>query len=172
MKNYLKKSLMPNEQIICQAKVSIATLIPGIVLFLFILSMSIGLDDKSSTAIGIVLALIIGLAVMIKPLFAIIFTELAITDKKVMGKIGFIRTEEMNSPLNKIQNVKVSNGFFGKIFNYGQVAITTTSGTYNFSYISKPNKFKNTLMAQIDNSENDKMDLNAQKIADAIKGIK
>ena len=74
----------------------------------------------------------------------------------------------MNSPIKQIQNVAVANGLFGKIFGYGNVTVTTTSGVYSFKYVSKPNDFKNAVMAQIENSEESKMDVHAQKIADAI----
>lgn len=93
--------------------------------------------------------------------------SLAITDKKVFGRVGLIKTVEMNSPIHQIQNVSVSNGLLGKLFKYGTIVITTTTGVYNFKYIKNPDSFKNEVMAQITRTEESKMDLHAQKIADA-----
>lgn len=48
-------------------------------------------------------------------------TELALTNKKVIGKVGLIRTHSVASALNKIQNISISSGLFGKIFSYGTI---------------------------------------------------
>lgn len=41
-------------------------------------------------------------------IFAYATTELAVTNKNVIGRVGFIRKKVMSSPLNKVQNVAVS----------------------------------------------------------------
>ena len=147
MKKYVEGGLMPNEQVIEEGKVSYMVLLPHILLmFIFI-----------------------GFFTIIKPLIVIFTTELAITDKKIMGKTGLIKTDEMSSPLSAIQNVKVQSGLFGKIFKYGTIHITTTSGTYSFAYIKNADQFKNTLFAQIENQKLNDMDENAARIAKAMK---
>ncbi len=147
MKKYVERGLMPNEQVIEEGKVSYMVLLPHILLtFIFI-----------------------GFFTIIKPLIVIFTTELAITDKKIMGKTGLIKTDEMSSPLSAIQNVKVQSGLFGKIFKYGTIHITTTSGTYSFAYIKNADQFKNTLFAQIENQKLNDMDENAARIAKAMK---
>lgn len=169
MKNLLKNSLMPNEQVIKTAEFTRIPFAPGIAFFLL---MFLGIFTQESTQDKLILifgGLVVGLIISIPAIKLSLFNELAITNKKVYGKIGFIKTVEMNSPIHQIQNVKVSNGLFGKIFKYGTIDITTTTGVYYFKYVKNPNDFKNTVMAQIAQSEESKMDLHAQKIADAIK---
>ena len=41
---------------------------------------------------------------------------LIITNKRVNGKTGLINTNELDSPLNKINGVQVRQGLFGKIY--------------------------------------------------------
>lgn len=70
-------------------------------------------------------------------------SELAITNKRVVGKVGLIRTHSITSPLNKIQNVTVASGLFGKIFGYGGLKIETAgSSPVVFYGIKKPEEFK------------------------------
>lgn len=172
MKKYLQKSMTPNEQVVLEAKFHwILYVLPAAV---FLLNMIGAIVTASSGGfltyfvIGIVLAIIC----LIPAFKHAIFSELAVTNKKVFGKTGFIKTAEMNSPIRQVQNVTCDNGLFGKIFNFGTITITTASGIYIFKYVSNPNEFKNTVMAQYENTEESKMDLHAQKIADAINGNK
>ena len=70
--------------------------------------------------------------------------ELAITNKRLIGKVGVANTQALDAPLNKIQNVSVSQGFWGKIFNYGTVVCqgtnhnnVTFTNVKNAEYIKK-----------------------------------
>lgn len=95
-------------------------------------------------------------------------TELAITNKRVVGKAGFINSASLDAPLNKIQNVAVSSGLFGKIFNYGNVKITTAAGAFNFAGIKNADAFKGMVMAQIDQAEEDRIKEQAEQMAAAM----
>ncbi len=109
------------------------------------------------------------------PVFKAIFatvglccTELAITNKRVVGKYGVIKTNAMDAPLNKIQNVAVNSGLIGKIFNYGTVTITLAAGKYVYLYIKSPDAFKGALSAQIDQYEEDQAKRQASEMAKAM----
>ena len=87
----------------------------------------------------------------IKSFFRFFNMELAVTNKRVIGKSGIINTSAVDVPLDKIHSVSVSNGLFGKIFNYGNVVISmSTYETFRYQYISNPDEFKATLMEEID----------------------
>lgn len=60
--------------------------------------------------------------------FARITTEIVVTDRRIIHKVGWIarRTEEMN--ITKVETVDVSQGIGGRIFNYGTVAIRGIGG--------------------------------------------
>ena len=95
-------------------------------------------------------------------------TELAITNKRIVGKVGFINSNSLDAPLNKVQNVAVSNGLFGKIFNYGNVKITTDDGAFHFAGIKTTDAFKGMVMAQIDQAEEDRIKEQAEQMAAAM----
>lgn len=95
-------------------------------------------------------------------------TELAVTNKRVIGKAGFIRSASLDTPLNKIQGVAVSSGLFGKIFNYGNVEIQSAGDKLVFFAIKDPDGFKKFLMNQIEEYENNKIKAQAQEMAAAM----
>ncbi len=164
----LTESLMPNEVIIREAEFTKIGFVPGIAFFVFMLFGLFGAESFVEGIQVLFVALITSVLLSIPAIRLILSNCLAITDKKVFGRVGIIKTTEMNSPIRQIQNVSVSSGLFGKLFKYGTVVITTTTGVYGFKYVKNPDQFKNEVMAQITRTEESKMDLHAQKIADAI----
>lgn len=97
--------------------------------------------------------------------------ELALTNKRLIGKIGVLNTDAMDSPLNKIQNVAVTQTFGGKIFNYSLITVATASGSYNFDAIKNGNAFKNMITAQIDRYEEDRIKQQANETAKSMAGV-
>ena len=94
--------------------------------------------------------------------------ELAITNKRIIGKVGVANTKSLDAPLNKIQNSSVTQTFFGKIFNYATVRIDTAAGNFEFPAIKNGEKFKSMLMAQIDQYEEDRVKQQAAEMANAM----
>ena len=79
----------------------------------------------------------------ILPFLDYITTEMAITNKKVVGKYGFIfrKTLEMNLP--KIESISVDQGVLGRILGYGTITVIGTGGTKEeLCYMSNPLEFR------------------------------
>lgn len=143
MSSEIENNLGKGERIVLEGKISGVVLAPHIVLMFFA----------------------IGFFTIWKPLVAKLTTHLCITNKKVIGKIGWIKVKTLDAPLNKINNVSVKQGFFGKMIDYGTVRIDTSSGMYEFDYIKHPNDFKSTLFNQIESYEDEKIRKQAQQTA-------
>lgn len=95
-------------------------------------------------------------------------TELAITNKRIVGKTGFANSGSLDAPLNKIQTASASTKFWGKIFNYGTVTINTAAGAFTFTGIKNADGFKGLVMAQIEQYEEDRVKAQAQEMASAM----
>ena len=121
------------EEIVREGKISVATLVIRLIIDFF------------------AWFIIVGFVWTVRDLIKFFTTKLVITNKRVSGKTGLINTNELDSPLNKINGIQVKQGLFGKMFNYGTISITTASTVFNFDYIDKPNEFKTILNNQIEN---------------------
>ena len=97
-------------------------------------------------------------------------TELVLTNKRIYGKVGLINTKTLDTPLNKINTISVSNGLFGKIFGYGTLHITSSSGEYLLKGIKSPNVFRDSVMSEIDRFDEARIKKQASEMAAAIKG--
>jgi uncharacterized membrane protein YdbT with pleckstrin-like domain len=74
-------------------------------------------------------------------------TELAITNKRVIAKFGFIsrRTVEIN--INKIESIQVEQSVAGRMFNFGTLLISGTGTAHApIPRISKPLEFRKAFM--------------------------
>lgn len=97
--------------------------------------------------------------------------ELAITNKRVIGKTGVANTDSLDAPLNKVQNASVKQTLGGKIFNYGVVQIDTAAGKYVYPCVKNAEAFKGMLMAQIDQYEEDRVKQQAAEMANAMASV-
>ena len=104
---------MENENLLIEVKPSAVILIPHFCLML----------------------LAVGFFTIWKPLFRMISTNIRVTNKRVSAKKGIVKTESLDSRIDKVTSVKVEQKLFGKIFNYGTIYINTMNGDYSFDYI-------------------------------------
>lgn len=161
---YLESNLGKDEKIISKGEISFLPIIPNAVIGGLLLIFGIG------SGFGGFIAMLIIAAIIILPKFlGIKNTELGLTSKKVMGKYGIINTKVMDSPLNKVNSVTVEQGLGGKIFGYGKIVISTSSGGYNFNYIKSADSLRSAIMDQIDVAEEEKLRKQAEQLAGAMK---
>ena len=101
-------------------------------------------------------------------LIALTKSELAITNKQIIGKKGLIRTQSICTTLDKVQNITVSSGLFGKIFGYSNIKITTAADSISFSYVKKAEEFKKAVFAQQEIYNDEKIKQQATQMASAM----
>lgn len=80
-----------------------------------------------------------------------------ITSRRVIQVSGIINKNVTDSSLEKVNDVKLSQSFWGRILDYGDVEILTASelGTNRFRSIGDPLKFKKTMMDAKNRLNND-----------------
>lgn len=84
----------------------------------------------------------------------VLTTELAVTNKKVIGKAGFIRRASVDMPLGKLESITISQGVIGRIFNYGVVRVHGVGGNaVGIPYIKAPLEFRRVVMNLMDQKD-------------------
>jgi uncharacterized membrane protein YdbT with pleckstrin-like domain len=162
MGKYIDENLGRDEQVVYRAKLHWAMFIPGAIwAFLAIVIFA--------SADAVMAGLVLGILLLINPFIRFVTTELGFTNKRVIGKTGLINTKSLDSPLNKLNNSSVSSGLFGKIFGYGNVSISTSSGSYAYKGIAEPETLRAALMQQIERYDEDRIKRQAAEMASAIK---
>jgi uncharacterized membrane protein YdbT with pleckstrin-like domain len=67
---------------------------------------------------------VVGLIFLVIAWIRVRSTEVAITDRRVIAKFGFIRRHTVEINLDKVEALKVEQGFWGRILNYGTIYIS------------------------------------------------
>jgi len=89
------------------------------------------------------------LTLVILPLIDRWTSEFAITNKRVIMKVGLIRRKALEMNLSKIESVNVDQTIMGRILGYGAITIIGTGGTReSFHRISKPMEFRRVFQEQ------------------------
>ena len=107
-------------------------------------------------ALGILLlpALGIGLIFLGKAYVRYRTTELAITNKRIIVKFGFIRRSTVEININKVESIQVDQEIMGRMFNFGTLII---SGAGNpqapVPGISRPMEFRKAFIEAQDQSK-------------------
>jgi uncharacterized membrane protein YdbT with pleckstrin-like domain len=75
--------------------------------------------------LGIVtLVVAVGLVFIIWAWIRVRSTELAITNRRIIAKFGFVKRHTVEINLEKVEALKVEQGVWGRILNYGTIFIS------------------------------------------------
>ena len=72
----------------------------------------------------LLLVLVVGLAFLVAAWIRVRSTEIAITNRRVIAKFGFVKRDTVEINLEKVEALKVEQGFMGRMLNYGTVFIS------------------------------------------------
>jgi uncharacterized membrane protein YdbT with pleckstrin-like domain len=84
--------------------------------------------------------------------------EFAVTNKRVIVKIGAVERRTVEIMLSKIEGVSVDQTILGRLGNSGTVVITGTGGTREaFDGIADPLEFRRQVQAQLSRLEDERL---------------
>jgi len=83
------------------------------------------------------------LTLFIAPLIDYLTSEFAITNKRIIIKVGFISRRTLELNLSKVESVTVDQSILGRILGYGTITVIGTGGTKEpFGDIREPLDFR------------------------------
>lgn len=106
MGSYVESTLSDGENIQYRANVSIWSLLPLLIL-------------------GLILLPFFGIGLLFWMWAAIHYftTEMAVTDRKVIAKTGFIRRNTIELLLSRVESIRVDQSILGRMLNYGSIVV-------------------------------------------------
>ncbi len=79
----------------------------------------------------------------IAPLIDYLTSEFAITNRRIIIKVGFISRRTLELNLSKVESVTVDQSIMGRILGYGNIIVIGTGGTKEpFGNICAPLEFR------------------------------
>lgn len=124
--SYVDNNLLPGETVVHRARLHWKIYLPGIILA----------------------PVIIGLFMLLSAWIKAASTELAVTDKRVIAKVGMISRMTLELNLAKVETIGVEQSILGRILGYGTVIVVGTGGTREpFNDIADPIAFRKAVQA-------------------------
>lgn len=160
MKSYIEDQLNSNEELLYVCRKHWMSLLPALiaalaaVVLLFNTSRLSALVSEYPVAVRVVELTVYIIALVLfwrtaKDVLIFLTTELAFTDRRLIGKVGIIRTRSLLTPLDKINHISATNGLFGRFLGFGNVLVHTSSGQITYEQIVNHAVFIKALMDQI-----------------------
>ena len=154
---YVDDAVTPGERVIHKGRVHWAIFLPSV----FLLLLSLGsllvksnLPNGAPRNVAAVAQLVFAVWTLVsvgRRVLAWIFTEFAVTSRRVIAKFGAIswRTVELNH--NQIEGVQVDQGVVGRALGYGTVVVTGTGGTLTpIPVVERPLEFRRIVLEAIE----------------------
>jgi uncharacterized membrane protein YdbT with pleckstrin-like domain len=149
---FIENNLMNNEKVIYKA--NITKWVWGIYLFVT-LFLSIGMiptfetpmtgdaTADAMTTMWEIIFFLIPFYFFLKNIIYYYTTEIGITNKKIIGKIGFIKRNIVEIPLEKVESLTIDQSIIGRLLNYGTVIARGTGiGEVKIKYVYSPLEFR------------------------------
>jgi uncharacterized membrane protein YdbT with pleckstrin-like domain len=129
MTTYIESTLGADERIFHTTRISLWSLAPLILL-------------------GIVtLPIIVGLFILGVVFVRYRSTEIAVTNRRIVVKLGFISRRTIEINVSKVESVQVTQGVLGRLFNFGTLVIAGTGATHEpLQGIADPIGFRRACM--------------------------
>lgn len=153
--NYIDQLLGQNEVVVFVARQSWVVLLNEVILDLFLALVAIGI---TLVAMGVYPAIGMGAAILLFiPAGRFVFEflhwvnrEYIVTNRRVIQVNGLVNKNVIDSSLEKVNDVRMTQSVLGRLLNYGDVEILTASelGENLFRRIHDPIKFKTNMLNQ------------------------
>lgn len=150
---YVGSNLLAGERILHAATMHWFIYVPGGALLAAAIYFTITGRQDGTIMIG-VFAFPIGIILLLKALIQQSTTELAVTTKRVVAKVGLIRRNTIELNHSKVESLSVDQSILGRVFGFGTIVISGTGGGKTpIPNIDSPLQFRREAMQAIDSSQ-------------------
>lgn len=124
MSSYVESSLVQDETVLYQARLS---------RWAYFLPIFFGV---------ILIPVVVGIVMLIWVWIKFTSTELAVTDRRVIAKFGFISRKTFELNVDRVEGIQVDQSVMGRLFGFGTLRIAGAGNADPIPNISDPMGFK------------------------------
>jgi uncharacterized membrane protein YdbT with pleckstrin-like domain len=121
-------------------------LFPGFFAGILLLA-SIGSFFSVTKGTGLFFLVLAGFLILV-PFIKRANSEFAVTNKRIIVKLGFFTTRTVELLHSKVEAISVNQGLLGKMLGYGDIVVTGTGGTREeFKAVASPLELRRAVQA-------------------------
>jgi uncharacterized membrane protein YdbT with pleckstrin-like domain len=149
--SYIDGNLLPGEHIVYRTRLHWKIFVVPLLFTVFVLLPITWLLANGTWSHYAWIPLVVALVVLAPAFIKRLSSDFAVTNKRVMMKIGVFSTRSVELLLNKIEAIKVHQTFGGRLFGYGDIVVTGSGGTNEpFPNIQAPLDFRRAVQSVTD----------------------
>lgn len=154
MPRYVDSVLQPGEKVRHVTTVSWVTYIPGVLawivgLIVYSLTPAQAGFGRASILFSALVICGFGAVLIARAWFRRFTTEVAVTDRRIIYKRGFIWRHTVEMHMDKVESVDVDQSILGRLLNFGDIIIHGTGDTVEpLREIDHPIDFRNHVTAE------------------------
>jgi len=151
--SYIDSILEPGERIAYRTTLTWTLFAPAIAVAVCgLIVLYFSLNRTGSSGVGLALAallLLAALGLFVPAWFKRWTTEIAVTDRRIILKRGFIRRHTIEMNMEKVESVDVDQSLVGRLFDFGNVSIRGTGSSFErIRNIDAPLKLRASVVAK------------------------
>lgn len=152
--SYVESTLLSGEQVVYKAKIHWFIFVPGMLLLAFgVYLFTLDVEGGTGPIFGL-FAVLFGIFSLLKAFIQRVTTELAVTTKRMIAKVGLIRRATMELNHSKVESFHVDQSILGRVFGFGTLVVHGTGGGKTpVPNIDSPLDFRREAMQTIDASQ-------------------
>ena len=150
MNSYIEHQLNPGEAITYRARLHWMYVVAGLAWSTVIAAALFSVPNNAVLHGIAVVLVVLALAGAAIRYVRYVTDEYAVTTSRVIFKTGWLHQKTLEMQLNKVEGVGVDQPLFGRLLDYGTVAVGGTGGTKeNFPFIQSPLAFRRQVQEEI-----------------------
>jgi len=145
--SYIDETLLPDEHVVYRTRLhwiifarAALVLIAGVAVL--IAFHAVPLAGAAVMAVGV--------AMLIPPLIAYQTTELGVTNKRMIVKVGFVRRRTLELLLRQVEALSVDQTLGGRMLGYGTITLSGTGGVREIYHrVREPLELRRRIQGQV-----------------------
>ena len=149
--SYVTENLLQGEIIAFTTKLHWKLFIVPVMIACFVLAPLAYLALRSDTKSLVMLPLMLVVVALSPAYLQRLSSEFAVTNKRVIMKVGVLTTRSYELLLSKVEGIAVNQPLLGKLLGYGSIVVTGSGGTQEpFANIQGPLEFRRAVQSVTD----------------------
>ncbi|HUE18345.1 MAG TPA: PH domain-containing protein [Stellaceae bacterium] len=149
--SYIQHILQPGETLKHVSRLHWIVYLPGLLLLALAVAVLIGAESQNQNLPLLSIAAVLMVfcaASLLRAWFRRWTTEIAVTNRRIIFKKGFIRRHTIEMNMDKVESVDVDQSILGRILGYGDILVRGTGASIEpFRMIGSPIQFRNQVTA-------------------------